>query len=223
MMKMVKNIIKKIWGIRVPTEEIEIDYSSPQSVSEGLKKVGHTFEPHFINSFEEEVKELKASKERKDFENHTLEDSSFIVTEMLGVDDAKKFSMYDRDLSGDLLKRNPELYKAINGFLENGNEIEIIIPPDAPKDASVLENFKNLSSKFNLKVFELDNKSLNENSELKDIPYFSVSGDRTFRQEKRKTNREAICSFNNVVNTERLINVFAKLKQFSKPLNYKAQ
>jgi hypothetical protein len=223
MRKIMRTVIKRLIG--QPIRKHKVNFASIESVKKGLMAAGYTnVEPSFMKSFKERVDVMGITRQPVDENNDSHEHANLVLAKMLNLGDPQ-FLMFDRDLSGDLLDRKDgvNLYQEIEGYLQTGKEIQIIIPA-AGKEGSnenVISRLHELSKKYKLQLFEVSNESLKRifKDDGKFVPFFAVSGV-SYREETdfKLNDRRAKFSFNNVTTSARLTSLFSEIRNLSTPI-----
>lgn len=168
---------------------------------------------------------LRKAKKKKVVENGNENDTTVVLHELL-EDTVNHFYIYDRDLSGDLLKNTKivNLLDKFKDFSSNKNHlIEIIIDDEEKSDKTLVEQLNAISSENkNIRIYKIEPNKLKEaKDEITLYPYFAVTDNDSYRFEDRKDilSREAIFNFEEKEMADDLKLLFEQLRGYCTNLN----
>jgi hypothetical protein len=148
------------------------------------------------------VEDFAKRKEDFFFKNSSPQHAAVVLVALFKYT-KNKIKIYDNDLSGDIVKHDPESLSVIQKFIENGNSLQVVVNSDDHKNSDLYKLIKTLSEKHKKVVVKLASEEFKKtvSASLNSLCHFAVGDSRSFRLELHKysvtqINRAAICSFN---------------------------
>jgi len=167
-----------------------------------------------MNNYKKAVEELAKNSENLEFDNKGNEHASVVLENMLKY--AKKsFKIYTGNFNGDVAN-NDAFLKYFNKFIENKNEVKVIIeslPDDEVNYSKALKRIIDLNNNpaYNVKyklATEAFKKELENIFQNKKPCHFSISDSKAYRVEIEPNTYKAIVNFNDPQITQKLELIF---------------